>query len=207
MLIVDVSQNIRSDDELVFELLSGQKTSLPIILALNKSDLVSPDDLAVKKDMFLDRIPRARVVAISALNSENIDELLKFILEEIPKGDPFFPEEQTTDLYEREIAADLIREAALILLRDEIPHGIAVRIDQFLERTNQGAYIEATLFVERDSHKPIVIGTDGMMIKKIGIAARKEIEAMSGRKVFLNLKVKVRKGWRDDEKVLGQFGY
>jgi GTP-binding protein Era len=101
----------------------------------------------------------------------------------------------------------LIREAALILLRDEVPHGIAVRIDQYLEREEHGAFIEATLILERESHKPIVIGKDGQMLKRIGMAARKEIEAMSGRKIYLQIKVKVRKNWRDDEKVLRQFGY
>jgi GTPase len=125
----------------------------------------------------------------------------------LPEGMPFFPEGQVTDLYEREIAADLIREAALLLLRDEVPHGIAIRIDQYLERGDSGSYIEATLFVERESHKGIVIGQGGMMLKKIGSAARREIETMSGRKVFLKIKVKVRKNWRDDEKVLRWFGY
>ncbi len=125
----------------------------------------------------------------------------------MPEGPPFFPEDQLTDLYEREIAADLIREAALILLRDEVPHGIAVRIDQYTERGEEGVYIEATLFLERETHKPIVIGKEGQMLKRIGIAARQEIEKMSGRKVYLQLKVKVRKNWRDDEKTLKSFGY
>ena len=101
----------------------------------------------------------------------------------------------------------MIREAALILLRDEVPHGIAVRIDQYTERGEEGVYIEATLFVERETHKPIVIGKEGQMLKRIGIAARQEIEKMSGRKVYLQLKVKVRKNWRDDEKTLKSFGY
>ena len=119
----------------------------------------------------------------------------------------FYPQDQITDLYEREIAADLIREAALKILREEVPHGIAVRIDQFTERGDTGAYIEATLFVERESHKPIVVGKGGKMIKEIGSTARKEIETMSGRKVYLRLNVKVRKDWRNDEKILRRFGY
>ncbi len=125
----------------------------------------------------------------------------------MPKGLPFFPDDQLTDLYEREITADLIREVALTLLRDEIPHGIAIRIDQFTERGEGGAYIEATIFVERESHKPIAVGQGGSMIKKIGSAARKEIEAMSGRKVYLRLNVKVRKNWRNDEKILRRMGF
>jgi GTP-binding protein Era len=119
----------------------------------------------------------------------------------------YYPEDQITDLYEREIAADLIRSAALLHLRDEIPHGIVVRVDEFTERGESGAYINATVFVERESHKSIVIGQGGKMIKQIGSTAREEIEAMSGRKVFLELRVKVREGWRDDEKALRQLGF
>jgi len=125
----------------------------------------------------------------------------------LPESEALYPEGQVTDFYEREIASDLIREAALINLRDEIPHGITVRVDQYTERDDHGAFIAATIFVERESHKPIVIGQSGGMLKKIGTSARLEIEKMSGRKVFLQLKVKVRKNWRNNEKVLRWFGY
>ncbi|MCJ7724007.1 MAG: KH domain-containing protein, partial [Anaerolineales bacterium] len=108
---------------------------------------------------------------------------------------------------ERDLVADLIREAALIYLRDEVPHSLAVRVDEFTERGQAGAYIAATLFVERDSQKGIVIGQDARMLKKIGSAARREIEVMSGRKVFLQLRVKVLKEWRNDETALKRFGY
>jgi GTP-binding protein Era len=128
-------------------------------------------------------------------------------LELIPGGEAYYPEEQVTDRYEKQIAADLIRAAALEMLRDEVPHGIAVRIDSFVERGDTGARIEATLFAERESHKGIVIGEGGKMIKEIGSKARKEIEAMSGRKVFLDLRVKVKANWRQDEKELQRFGY
>ncbi len=112
-----------------------------------------------------------------------------------------------TDLYEREIAADLIREAALIALRDEVPHGLNVRIDEFKERSNEVVYIHATIFIERESQKGIVIGEGGRMLKKIGSAAREEIEKMGGRKVFLELRAKVEKDWRNREDVLRRFGY
>jgi GTP-binding protein Era len=125
----------------------------------------------------------------------------------LPVRPPEFPEEQLTDLFEREIAAELIREAALIYLRDEVPHALAVRIDEYTERGEAGAFISATLFVERDSQKGIIIGEGGAMLKKIGSAARKEIESMSGRKVFLELRVKLSKNWRDDEDALRRFGY
>jgi len=125
----------------------------------------------------------------------------------LPERPPEYPEDQVTDSYEREIAGDLIREACLIRLRDEVPHGLAVRIDEFKERDNGMAYIAATIFVERESQKGIVIGEGGRMMKTIGRQARKEIEDMGGRKVFLELRVKVSKDWRNDPNALKQLGY
>jgi GTP-binding protein Era len=151
--------------------------------------------------------PIATVLFVSATQGDQMDTLLTEMIEHLPVSPPFYLEDQITDLYERDIAADLIREASLILLRDEIPHGIAIRIDQYTERDETGLYVEATLFVERESHKAIVIGQAGSMIKQIGERARHEIEALTGRKVYLRLRVKVRKNWRDDEKVLRWFGF
>lgn len=207
LFVVDASQIPQPEDQLLVELLRSVKHRAPLILALNKADLVDEATLSDRRAAFEALIPQAETLAISSTHGSNLDQLRKTILDLLPTGAPFFPEDQVTDLYERELAADLIREAALYILRDEIPHGIAIRIDQFTERGATGAYIEATLFVERESHKPIVIGQGGQMLKKIGSAARQQIEAMSGRKVFLNLKVKVRKNWRDDESVLRRFGY
>ena len=135
------------------------------------------------------------------------DLLVDMIIDKLPEHPPFFPPDQITDLYERDLVADLVREAALNILRDEVPHGIAVRIDEFKERDNDGAYIEATIFVERDSQKGIVIGEGGRMIKRLGTEARKSIEEMSGRKVYLRLRVKVRKNWRNDDAALRLFGF
>ena len=207
LLIVDASQPLQPEDLLLVKLLENLKRPKPVILALNKIDLVDQQQLAVNSASFCDLVPSALPVAISATHNQNLSLLQDLILERLELGTPFFPLDQTTDLYEREISADLIREAALYILRDEIPHGIAIRIDQFQERGDTGAYIEATIFVERESHKPIVIGQGGQMLKRIGVSAREKIEQMSGRKVFLQLKVKVRKNWRDDEKVLRWFGY
>jgi GTP-binding protein Era len=147
------------------------------------------------------------LVPISATRGDGRRELLEALIACLPVRPPDFPEEQVTDLYEREIAADLIREAALHYLRDEVPHSLAIRMDEYTERGGAGAYIRATLFVERDSQKGIVIGKGGEMLKQIGSAARREIESMSGRKVFLQLRVKVLKDWRNDEKWLRRFGY
>jgi GTP-binding protein Era len=171
-------------------------------------DLVRSEDLPGRLAEFQRLLPTARIIPISATRGDGHETLLKEMIGCLPVSPPFYPEEQVTDLYEREIAADLIREACLLLLRDEVPHGIAVRIDEYTERDSPdsrrdaGAFIRATLLLERDSHKGIVIGQNGSMLKKIGIAARKEIEAMSGRNVYLELRVKVRQNWRNDENVL-----
>ena len=207
LLVADVSMPPNNEDQLLFDLVNRSKRNRPIILALNKIDQAEPIALETNQALFIQAIPQAQPFLISAMRGDNLGELQEAILAYLPEGTPFFPEDQLTDLYERELTADLIREAALNLLRDEIPHGIAIRIDQFIEREEHGAYIEATIFVERESHKPIVIGKGGRMLKQIGSAARKEIEAMSSRKVFLLLNVKVRQNWRDDEKVLRSFGY
>lgn len=208
LLIVDGSRPPQPEDELLFNLLNSLKRRVPVILALNKIDLLPSIEAGRKvQDAFIENIPQALPVAISATRSDNLPELLDKIIDNLPEGPPFFPVDQLTDLYERDIAADLIREACLNILRDEVPHGIAIRIDQFTERNETGAYIEATLIVERESHKAIVIGQNGQMIKLIGSTARQEIEKMSGRSVYLQLKVKVRKNWRNDEKVLRAFGF
>ncbi len=207
LLVADSSQPPQEDDKILFSLLSKYNVRKPILVALNKTDLIDGNTLEERQQALLEALPRAEIIPISATRKVNMDLLLNTILDHLPEGSPFFPADQVTDLYERDLAADLIREAALILLRDEVPHGIAVRIDQFTERNQHGAYIEATLFVEKESHKPIVIGKNGKMLKMIGTAARQEIEAMSGRKVFLRLRIKVRKNWRNDENILNRFGY
>jgi GTP-binding protein Era len=133
--------------------------------------------------------------------------LLELLISLSPFRSPEFDEEQVTDSYERDIAADLIREAALHHLRDEVPHGVGIRIDEFKERENGMLYIAATVFVERNSQKGIVIGEGGKMLKAIGSAARKEVEEMSGRPIFLELRVKVLKDWRNDENAMRRLGY
>jgi len=207
VFIVDASVTPDSEDILLGDLLRDVGGNVPVLLALNKIDQLD----AEKEDQFVEQYhrlaPMAKVIKLSALHNRGVDDLLKDIFTELPEHPPFYPPDQITDLYEREIAADLIREAALNILRDEVPHSIAVRIDEFRERENGNAYIEATLFVERDSQKGIVIGSGGKMIKKLGTEARKSIEEMRDRRVFLRLRVKVRKNWRNDEKSLRLFGF
>lgn len=204
LFLVDASQMPTEEDRVLAGMLQPSVKPGAILLVLNKIDLVMPGNLSGIQAAYQQLIPTASMILISATRGDHRDELLQKIIEHMPAGEPFYPEEQVTDLYERDIAADLIREACLNNLRYEVPHGIVVRIDEFTERNEHGVYIEATIFVERESHKGIVIGMNGQMLKKIGTAARKEIEAMNGRKVFLQLRVKVRKNWRDDEKLVKQ---
>jgi len=207
LFVVDGSQPPQEEDQLLADRIRSLAKVPPVLLVINKSDLIEPDQATQRKEEFQTLDPLATVLVISATQGDQLDILLEEMIEHLPVNPPFYPEDQITDLYERDISADLIREASLILLRDEIPHGVAIRIDQFTEREQTGLYIEATLFVERESHKAIVIGQAGSMIKRIGEKARHEIETLTGRKVYLRLRVQVRKNWRDDEKVLRWFGF
>jgi len=208
LFLVDASQPPSDDDRLLASRITSLRFAVKTILVLNKIDLLPYSsiemEIAERKAVFHALLPQADVFAISATRGDNREALLAAMIEWLPEGEPLYPEEQVTDFFERDIAGELIREAALLLLREEIPHGIAVRVDEFTERGETGAFISATVIVERESHKPIVIGQGGSMLKKIGSAARKEIETMSGRKVFLELRVKVRKNWREDEQAVRQ---
>jgi len=208
--IVDASQLPDEEDQLLAAHIAQLKRPVQTLIVLNKIDLVGKEELLSNQAAYMDLLPqalRAQPQPISATRGDGLQALLNEIIAHLPENPPYFPEDQLTDLYERDIAADLIREAALHLLRDEVPHGIAVRIDQYTERGENGAYVEATLLVEKETHKGIVIGQGGSMLKQIGSQARAEIESMSGRKVYLKLHVKVRKNWRNDEQVLKGFGY
>ena len=207
LFIVDLSQTPNEEDHLLAKSLSGIRRSVPIIMTLNKSDIESKEINAQHKDQFLELVPSAETIMISSTQGDNLDELVNIIVSLLPEGPPFFPKDQLTDLYEREIAADLIRESILFNLRAEVPHSIAVRIDEFKDRDENTTYIAATLFVERDSQKGIVIGQGGGKLKNIGIDARQKIEELIGRKVYLQLRVKVRKNWRNDEAALRLFGF
>jgi GTPase len=205
--LVDASAEPNDEDAIVAARLAESKSKAPVLLALNKVDLISGEALDANQAAYLALLPRAIPLRISAVNGFQTDDLVQAMVERLPEGEAFYSEDQVTDLYERDIAAELVREAALLHLRDEVPHSLAVRIDEFRERGEAGAYLAATLLVERDSQKGIVIGKGGEMLKAIGSTARREIEKMSGRKVFLELRVKVNKNWRNDPFVLRLLGY
>jgi GTPase len=209
--LVDASEAPNNEDEIVAARLAEASATAaaatPVLLVLNKVDLISGEALEERQAEYLALRPEAAPLRVSARSGYQMDRLVQVMTAQLPEGEAFYAEDQVTDLYEREIAIELIREAALLHLRDEVPHSIAVRLDEFRERGDAGAYIGATLLVERESQKGIVIGKGGEMLKAIGSTARREIEAMSGRKVFLELRVKVNKNWRNDPFVLKLLGY
>jgi GTPase len=205
--LVDAVEGPTEDDQRIAATLAQMKKRPPLILALNKVDMIAPEQIPVRQAVYAGLVKNAEFFALSATRGEGRDELLQALIAKMPLREPEFDDDQVTDYYEREIAAELVREACLIHLRNEVPHGVNVRIDEFIERGDKGAHIVATVFVERDSQKGIVIGEAGSMLKKIGITARQEIESMSGRNIFLELRVKVEKDWRDDESALRRFGY
>lgn len=206
--LVDASARPTDEDRQIASLLNHTPRRTPLVLAANKMDLVPAEVLTARLEAYQASLKKeAQVLSISATHNQNLDQLLELLISLSPFRSPEFDEEQVTDSYERDIAADLIREACLHQLREEVPHGVGVRVDEFTERENGMLYIAATIFVERNSQKGIVIGEGGKMLKAIGSAARKEIEEMGGRKVFLELRVKVLKDWRNDENALKRFGY
>lgn len=205
--IVDASAPPHAEDELISQRLNAFRPLPPTLLALNKADLLPKAQSTERLDAYHALLPEADAIWISAIAGIGLNELVSAILEKLPEGEPLYDEDQVTDYSEREIAAELIREAAMRCLREEVPYSLAVRIDEYKERSDGTAYIHATLLVEREGQKGIVIGEGGKMLKRIGTLAREEIQAMSDRKVFLELNVKVSKNWRTDPFVMRSLGY
>ncbi len=204
--VVDVSTWPTDEDKQIAGLLDSVRAK-PIILVLNKVDLLNAEDLASHAQAYRALGNFAAEYATSALHGDNLDALLAGIVAHLPVGPRYYPEEQITDQMERFLAAELIRGQALHALRQEVPYALAVVVEQFQERREGVVYIEANIYVEKESQKKIVIGRGGSMLKQIGQAARREIEAMLEARVYLELWVKVREGWRKKDKELRQFGY
>ena len=206
--VVDLSVKPTEEDKQIASLLNHTPRRTPLVLAANKMDLIPAEALNARLEAYEASLKKeAKVISISATHNQNLNQLIELLISLSPIRPPEFDEEQITDSYERDIAADLIREACLQSLRDEVPHGVGVRVDEFAERENGMIYIAATIFVERNSQKGILIGEGGRMMKSIGSAARREIEEMSGRKAYLELRVKVLKDWRNDENAMQRLGY
>jgi GTP-binding protein Era len=205
--LVDASADPAAEDELVAANLGKINKPPRILMALNKIDKIDDPQMEARKDAYHALYPRSEIFTLSAQKGNGLAELQQALIAALPEHPPFYDDDALTDLYERDIAADLVREAALVELREEVPHSLAVRVDEYKERSETLAYIAATIILEKENHKPIVIGKGGAMLKKIGTRARKEIEKMSGKSVFLELRVKVMKNWRNNDATLKMLGY
>ena len=185
-----------------------KKTKTPVILIINKVDTVDKKEIIKYMDTYRKVYDFAEIIPVSALRAQNLDTVLDQIFKYLPYGPMFYDEDTITDQPQRQIVAEMIREKALRCLDEEIPHGIAVAIDQMKERKGGGMFdIDATIICERDSHKGIIIGKGGSMLKRIGSEARRDIENMLEAKVNLQLWVKVKKDWRDSDFLMKNFGY
>ncbi|REB09992.1 GTPase Era [Sporosarcina sp. BI001-red] len=206
MFMVNANEKIGPGDRFVIEMLKGSST--PVFLVINKIDLVHPDDLLRIITSYVDEYDFAEIVPLSALNGNNVERLMETLNKYLPEGPKYYPDDQVTDHPERFIISELIREKVLHLTREEVPHSIAVVIEKIARDEDKNIVnVMATIIVDRDSQKGIVIGKQGALLKQIGTKARRDIEMLLGTKVFLELWVKVQKDWRNKPGQLKEFGF
>jgi GTP-binding protein Era len=205
--LVDVSENPGSLERDIAGRLAALPETSKVIIALNKVDMTAPSDILQKTEAYASLLRGTEWVHVSALTGEGVEQLLQTLVTNLPEGPRYYPAEQTTDVFIRDIAAEFIRAQLMAQLEEEIPYGTAVVVREYKERPNGTIYIGADVYVERANHKSIVIGSGGAQLKAIGAAARKELEELVDGKVFLDLWVKVEPNWRRNEHLLRQFGY
>lgn len=204
--LIEPFKKIKESDMLIIDKLKTIKT--PVFLIINKIDTILYEDILPIIETYKNNLNFKEIIPISALKEKNISSILDIIYNYLPVGPKFFPDDMITNQPERQIVSEIIREKALIILQDEIPHGIAVQVSLMKERLNKNLLdIQATIFCEKDSHKGIIIGKNGKMLKKIGSNARFEIEKFLSTPINLQLWVKVKKDWRDNNFLLKNFGY
>ena len=205
MLLVEPIPHVGGPEEELIERIKA--LGVPSVLVINKIDTVKKDELLSVMQAYGEKHSFDAILPISAKNSEGLEDLLKVLGEFLPEGPQLFPEDMVTDQPERQVCAEIIREKLLLCLDKEIPHGTAVEITRFSERDNEIIDLDATIYCEKASHKGIIIGKGGAMLKKISTLARTDIEAFMGTKVFLQTWVKVKEGWRDNLNLIHNFGY
>lgn len=207
LFMTDVSRPPTAEDREIAAMI-GERTTAPVILVLNKMDLLPAAKVKPHTEAYWGLAPYHREwMMTTATTGANLDKLVDLILSLLPAGPRYYPGDQVTDQTERDIAAELIREQVLRHTRQEVPHAVAVVVDEFKERDEGAIYVAASVFVERDSHKGIIIGRRGQMLRQIGTTARAEIERMVGGRIYLDLHVRVRKGWRQSEREVRRLGY
>jgi GTP-binding protein Era len=203
--VIDAHERIGAQDERIAELLRGAKA--PVYILLNKIDLVSKGKLLPLMQRCAELLPGKEIIPVSALTGDNTPLLLELVEKSLPVGPRYFPGDEVTDQSERFLAAEIIREKVFLLTREEIPYGVAVTIDEFSEKPDKNLLvIKATIHTERDSHKPILIGKHGSMLKEIGTQTRAELEGLLGCKIFLELFIRVDKGWTQRPHSLSEMG-
>ncbi|ACT00892.1 GTPase Era [Paenibacillus sp. JDR-2] len=205
LFLIDVADGLGGGDRFIIEQL--KKVDTPVFLVMNKIDKVQPEQLLSTITQYKDLYPFAEIVPISALQGNNVETLLAQLQKYLPEGPQYYPADQVTDHPEQFVVSELIREKILHMTREEIPHSIAVGIEDMKVQENGVVYIGAVIFVERDSQKGIIIGKKGALLKEVGKQARRDIEALLGSRTFLELWVKVKKDWRNQERVLKDFGF
>ncbi|GGN96727.1 GTPase Era [Saccharibacillus kuerlensis] len=205
LFLIDASEGIGGGDRYIIEQLERIKT--PVFLIMNKIDLIEPEALLPLIETYRKLYDFAEIVPISAKFGSNVNTLMEQIGKYLPEGPQYYPEDQVTDHPEQFVIAELIREKILQMTREEIPHSIAVTIEDMKVQENGIVYVGAVIFVERDSQKGIVIGKQGAMLKEVGKRARQDIENLLGSKIFLELWVKVKKDWRNQDRVLRDLGF
>ncbi|WP_060210394.1 GTPase Era [Sporosarcina koreensis] len=206
MFMVNANEPIGGGDRFIIDLL--QNTETPVFLVINKIDLVHPDDLLTTITSYTKEYDFAEIVPLSALNGNNVERLMETLTNYLPEGPKYYPDDQVTDHPERFIISEFIREKVLHLTREEIPHSVAVVIEKIERDEGRGLVdVAATIIVDRDSQKGIVIGKKGALLKEIGTKARHDIEMLLGSKVYLELWVKVQKDWRNKPGQLREFGF
>lgn len=208
LFVADLSEDATAEDRQIADLVRQAQAETPALLVLNKVDLVdSPDRLQRRVAEFRGLVPDADWLTTVATSGEGAPQVLEHIIGKLPEGPRYYPADQLSDTAMRDIVAEMIREKVLLNLEQEVPHGVATVVEEYKQRSDDMTYIHATIYVERDTHKGIVIGKKGQMLKTISQQAREEIEAFVGSRVYLELWVKVLKNWRRDERSLRQLGY
>ncbi|ASJ93325.1 GTPase Era [Staphylococcus epidermidis] len=205
MFMVNVNEDIGRGDEYIMEMLKNVKT--PIFLVLNKIDLVHPDTLMPKIEQYQSYMDFTDIIPISALEGMNVDHFIDVLKSFLPEGPKYYPDNQISDHPEQFVVSEIIREKILHLTSEEIPHAIGVNVDRMIKEDEDRVRIEATIYVERDSQKGIVIGKGGKKLKEVGKRARRDIEMLLGSKVYLELWVKVQRDWRNKVNFIRQIGY
>ncbi|WP_323696023.1 GTPase Era [Staphylococcus pseudintermedius] len=205
MFMVNVNEEIGRGDEYIMEMLKTVKT--PVLLVLNKIDLVHPDALMPRIEQYQRYMDFAEIIPISALEGHNVDHFINVLKSYLPEGPQYYPDGQISDHPEQFVVSELIREKILQTTSEEIPHAIGVNVERMTQESEDRVHIEAVIYVERDSQKGIVIGKGGKKLKEVGKRARLDIEHLLGSKVYLDLWVKVQKDWRNKSSFIKQMGY